>query len=315
MDTFHLFFFKRTKGVFDMAIVCFDIGGTDIKYALISDEGEIQSRGSTPTVQSSTQEFISLLVKKIRNYENRTAISGIGISIPGIVNNQTGKTITAGAIRHLYNKNIKRLLAEHFVYPIHVENDGRCALVAEMTSGAAKGLQDVVLMTIGTGIGGAIAFNGKIIYGKDFKTGEFGMIRLDVGNHPDGTMHELASTSALIKSYKEKKFLFPSTLVDAKLIFDEISRDQEIADLVDEWVTYLAAGVFNIAASFNPQKIVVGGGISANQNLLPLLLEKLEKNPHWKDYKTDIEPAFYKNNAGLIGAYSFFKSSELAIKQ
>ncbi|PRY80994.1 ROK family protein [Alkalibacterium olivapovliticus] len=294
-----------------MAIVCFDIGGTDIKYALISDEGEIQSRGSTPTVQTSTEEFISVLVKKIRNYENRTAISGVGISIPGIVDNRSGQTITAGAIWHLYNKNIKKLLSEHFSYPIHVENDARCALVAEMTSGAAKGLQDVVLMTIGTGIGGAIAFNGEIIYGKDFKTGEFGMMRLDIGHHPDGTMHELASTSALIKSYKEKKFLFPSTLVDAKLIIDEISFERETAELVDEWITYLAAGVFNIAASFNPQKIVIGGGISANQKLLPMLLKKLESNPHWNDYKTAIETAFYKNNAGLIGAYSFFTSSEM----
>lgn len=293
-----------------MAIVCFDIGGTDIKYALLSEEGEIQTMGSTPTVHSSTEDFIELLAKKIRYYENRTDISGIGISIPGIVDNQSGKMITAGAILHLYNKNIKKLLSAHFSYPIHVENDARCALVAEMTSGAAKGLQDVVLMTIGTGIGGAIAFNGAIIYGKDFKTGEFGMMRLDVAGFPDRTMHELASTSALIKRYKEKKFLFPSTLVDAKLIFDEMGKDEEIAELVDEWMTYLAAGVFNIAASFNPQKIVVGGGISANQKLIPMLIDQLMTNPHWHDYQTSIETAFYKNNAGLIGAYSFYKSSE-----
>jgi beta-glucoside kinase len=288
-----------------MSYVCFDIGGTSIKYVLINKDGTILSRGSSPTIHSSTEEFIDFLVKKVRYYEERTRIKGIGISVPGTVEKETGKSILGGAILHLYDKNLRELLAEHFSCPIHVENDARCALMAELTMGAAKENQDVVLMTIGTGIGGAVAYDRKIVYGNHYTAGEFGMMRLDALNHPTKTMHELASTVALIKRYKEKKFLFPSALVDPQSIFSEMHRDEETRQIVDEWATYLSAGIFNIAAGFNPEKIVIGGGISANPSLLPLIREKLEENPHWKDYRADIEIARFKNDAGAIGALSF----------
>lgn len=288
-----------------MSYVCFDIGGTSIKYVLIKKDGMILSRGSTPTIHSSTEEFIDFLVKKVRYYEERTRIKGIGISVPGTVEKETGKSILGGAISHLYNKNLRELLAEHFSCPIHVENDARCALMAELTMGAARENQDVVLMTIGTGIGGAVAYNRDIVYGNHYTAGEFGMMRLDAVNNPDKTMHELASTSALIQKYKEKKFLFPSTLVDPQSIFNEMYKDQETKQIVDEWITYLAAGIFNISASFNPEKIVIGGGISANPSLLPLIKEKLKVNPHWKDYETELEIAHFKNDAGAVGALSF----------
>lgn len=293
------------KGEKVMTYVCFDIGGTSTKYALIQQDGWILSRGSTPTIHTSTEEFVDFLVKKVTSYEKLTTIEGIGVSIPGIVEKRTGKTIMAGAIRHLYGKNIKNLLSDYFPYPIHVENDARCALMAEMTMGSARGLDDVVLMTIGTGIGGAVAYDGNILYGKSYKAGEFGMMRLDVANQPETTMHELASTLALINKYKKVKSISPNILLDAQTIFNAMEKDEETAEVVDEWISYLAAGLFNVAAFFNPEKILIGGGVSANPKLLPMIYEKLKENPHWTDYEADIEIAKFKNDAGVIGALSF----------
>lgn len=288
-----------------MSYVCFDIGGTAIKYVLIDKDREILSRGSAPTVLSSTEEFIHFLIEIINQYEKNHKIDGIGISIPGIVEKGTGKSITAGAITHLYEKNIKDILSSHFSYPIHVENDARCALKAELSKGSAEGLDDVVLMTVGTGIGGAVAYNGHIVYGKNYKAGEFGMMRLEVDEHPTMTMHELASTSALVKRYKKLKQIDATKLIDARLIFEEMNTDDEVAGIIDKWLDYLTAGIFNVAASFNPERIVIGGGVSANPKLLPMIKDKMVVNPHWQYYESDIAIATYHNDAGVIGALAF----------
>lgn len=296
-----------------MSYVCFDIGGTAIKYVLIEESGEIVSRGSSPTNQTSTEEFVQFLVQKVKRYEKTHIIEGIGISVPGIVEKETGRSITAGAITHLYGRNIKEILNSYFSYPVHVENDARCALKAELSRGSAQGLDDVLLMTIGTGIGGAVAYDGRIIYGKNYKTGEFGMMRLEASEHPSQTMHEVASTSALIKGYKKLKQMDTTVLVDAKAIFSEMSTDKEVAEVVDKWLDYLTAGIFNVAASFNPERIVIGGGISANPILLPMIKRKLILNPHWEDYQTQVATATFKNDAGVMGALAFLLEKQRVV--
>lgn len=285
-----------------MNVVCFDIGGTAVKYGLLSKYGKILSQGSFPTIHTSKEEFVGSLAQKIKQYELKGKIGGIGISIPGVVEVETGKTITAGALYHLYGENIKVLLSEQFAYPIRVENDANSALLAETLSGAAKGMKEAILVTIGTGIGGAILSSGKIVYGNEYKAGEFGMMRLDLINQPDVTLHELASTSALIRFYKEEKNLSRNTLVDAREILREMETDERIYRIVNQWASYLATGLFNIIVAFNPQKLIIGGGISANTKLLPLIQFHLNKNPHWQDFEVAIEMAKYRNDAGLIGA-------------
>ncbi|WP_080145902.1 ROK family protein [Marinilactibacillus piezotolerans] len=291
-----------------MSYVCFDVGGTNIKYALVN-EGLIVEKGSAATIHSSTEEFVQFLVHIIKKFEQNHRLQGIGLSVPGTVEKGTGYFITAGAVKHLYGKNLKELLAETFSYPIYVENDAKCALMAEMTSGKAKGLQDVVLVTIGTGIGGAIAYDGKMLYGKTYQAGEFGMMRMDIKSRPDDTMHELVSTAALIKRYKDKKQIEASVLVDAQDIMAEQSSNAETAQIVEEWISDLAFALFNVIVCYTPEKLIVGGGISADPTLLPRVREKLKENPHWVDFETEIETAAFKNDAGIIGAYGFLKEN------
>jgi beta-glucoside kinase len=287
-----------------MKYVCFDIGGTNVKYGLLDQQGNLLSQGSFPTIHSSKEEFVESLVLKIKKYEKKEEISGIGISLPGVIEPHTGKALTAGALYHLYGENIKDILSSHFSYPINVENDANCALMAEYLNGEAQELDDVVLVTIGTGIGGAILSQGKIVYGRDYKAGEFGMMRINVINQPDVTLHELASTSALINLYREKKSLSHCVLIDGEKILREMETDTEVREVVNEWLRYLATGLFNIVVSFNPQKLILGGGISANPKLLSLVEGILKDNPHWQDFQVDIQLAKYRNDAGLIGALS-----------
>lgn len=293
------------EGIVFMAYICFDIGGTNVKHALVDEKGTIIEQGFFPTIHTSAEAFIAALVEQIHVYEEKSTIQGVALSIPGIVERGTGRTITAGAILHLFDKNIKQLLLQYITYPIYVENDAKCALMAELTFGAAKELRDVVLMTVGTGIGGAVAYDGQILYGNDYRIGEFGMMRMGVDQDPNKTMHEFASTASLIREYKKLKNVSQETFVDAKTILEEMESERAVYELVEQWTQYLAAGVFNVAVSFNPQRIVIGGGISANPKLLPMIRKQLEKNTHWNDHRTEIETAVYRNDAGIIGAWIF----------
>ncbi|WP_208559464.1 ROK family protein [Marinilactibacillus kalidii] len=288
-----------------MAYICFDIGGTNSKHALVNEKGIILKQGFFPTIHTSTEDFVSGLVEQIHLYEAVETIEGVAMSIPGIVKKGTGELITAGALLHLYGENIQDLLLQYISYPVYVENDAKCALMAELTFGAAEGLRDVVLMTVGTGIGGAVAYDRQILYGNEYKIGEFGMMRMDMINEPDKTMHDYASTAALIREFKALKNVSQETFVDARTILEEMETDPVVNELVERWAYYLATGIFNVSVSFNPQRIVIGGGISANPKLIPLIKKQLERNIHWENHRTEIETAIYRNDAGIIGAWIF----------
>lgn len=285
-----------------MSYVCFDVGGTAVKHALVTESGKILQQDDFPTVHTSKDDFIQSLLLVIKEYEKEHVIEGIGLSLPGIVDPETGYLFTAGALYSLYGENIKAALHEKMHYLVTIENDANCALLAEKLNGKAATDQDVLLVTIGTGIGGAVMVQNHVVHGYQFKAGEFGMMRIDVGQQPHTTLHELASTSALIRFYKEAKDILPETVVDARQIFIEMDSDPAVKAVVNKWIDYLAVGIFNMIIFLNPEKVLIGGGISANPKLLPLLQTALAKNPHWPDFEVPIDSCQHHNNAGLLGA-------------
>lgn len=285
-----------------MSYVCFDVGGTAVKHALITESGKILQQNNFPTVHTNKEDFIQSLLLVIKEYEKEQIIDGIGLSFPGIVDPETGYLFTAGALYSLYGENIKAALHEKTGYLITVENDANCALLAEKLNGKATADKDVLLVTVGTGIGGALMVQEQVVHGYQFKAGEFGMMRIDFGQQPHTTLHELASTSALIRFYKEAKKILPETVVDARQIFIEMDRDPVINAVVSRWIDYLAIGIFNMVVFMNPEKVLIGGGVSANPKLIPLIQTALAKNPHWMDFEVPIDSCQHQNNAGLFGA-------------
>lgn len=286
-----------------MYFMSFDVGGTFVKYGVLNKDGIILKKDKIPTYHESKELFINSLIEIIKMHEKEYVIQAIGISMPGVIDSKNGQAILAGALYHLYGENIRKLIEEKTNYPVYIENDANCALLAEKYKGNALGLSDIVLLTIGTGIGGAIMVDNQLVNGHEFKAGEFGMMRIDVSNDLNATLHELASTSALIKNYKKNMSIPESQEVDGREVFDQIEKNDIVKSTIDKWLTYLSSGIFNMVVFTNPQRILIGGGVSENPKLLTLIQEKIAENIHWEDFKTEIEVCKFRNDAGLIGAF------------
>lgn len=294
-----------------MVYVCFDIGGTLIKHAVYSIDGQLQASGDYQTPLSSKDYFYQRLIEQIKLYEETYTIAGIGLSMPGFIDPKRGHALTAGALYELYDEDILAGIQAGLdkTYPMAIENDANCAALAEQMSGHAVGLENFLLITIGTGIGGAIVLNGQLYRGNTFRAGEFGQMHIDVSKNPYTTTHELAATSALVKAYKEHKQLDESVYVDARDILSEMAMNAAVKEVFDQWLAYLAAVIFNASTFFNPEKILLGGGISANPDLLPAIEAQLNKDPNWEDMRCQLLACKYYNEAGLRGALGLIKQT------
>src|SRR5690625_3703234 len=286
--------------------IAFDIGGTKIKHSLLLEDGSFIEKGKYNTRRSSLTEFLNDMISVIRTYQEKCNISGVAISMPGFVNIETGYTEDAGAISILNGKNLKKLLEEKIPYNVEVENDGNCVALAEKFSGNAKNCKDFVCITIGTGIGGGIFLNNKIIHGHNYRAGEIGYMLTPGSQVGSEIWSDNGSTSNLIRSYKQHKGLDENEEVEGKFIFQEAENNPEINRVIDDWVKRISYGIFNIAGIFNPEKILIGGGVSANRGLVQQIENHLDQLEEWEYIKVPIETCKHKNNAGMLGALMHF---------
>src|SRR5699024_1937656 len=159
-----------------MYTVAIDVGGTEIKYALFSEDAEIIKQDKIPT-PNNKEDFKQAMLQIVRSFENDYPLDGLGISIPGFINSKTGFAERGGALHFLDHTNIIDLFREELSLPIFIENDANCAALAESGFGHAVGVSDFLLLTVGTGIGGALYLNDELYTGGQFKAGEFGAMR------------------------------------------------------------------------------------------------------------------------------------------
>ncbi|MEB6062316.1 ROK family protein [Enterococcus gallinarum] len=283
--------------------LCFDVGGTYIKYGVFDLKGQWLDRGKVPTPNETVDAFFTALVTKINEIEQKKTIAEIGLSFPGFIDTTSGVAIMAGALTPLHGCNVLQELQQRLSihYPVWIENDANCAALAELDSGNAKELKDFVLLTLGTGIGGALIQDRKIIHGARYRAGEFGMMITDFQTSSFKTLHDLASTRGLIDAYRQKKYLLPEQQILGEQIMQEWS-EPETQRIITDWADYVALAVYNLAVTMNPEKILIGGGISTEPRLIPLILKALRKNPYWADFSVPVETCFYQNDSGLLGA-------------
>ena len=286
--------------------VAFDIGGTYVKHAILSELGEILRKDSYTTPVAEYDLFMNKLVETVKDYQKANEVSGIAISLPGFINAKTGYSELAGAITALNGKNLKISLMDELKLPIAIENDANCVALAEKFLGNATECQDFICMTIGTGIGGGIFINGKILHGHRFRAGEFGMMHMKAVDDPYTNMHFTSSTLALINFYKKYKNMTPEELIEGDAVFEEAKNDIGIKNVVDMWLKYLSYSIFNLVCTLDPEKILIGGGVSNKDGLIRMIEEKINEIPGWKDFKIPIECCYFRNDAGLVGALYHF---------
>lgn len=286
-----------------MKVLCFDIGGTDIKYGVIEDE-VILTKASIPTNYQLGQESISnRLIAITKEILKTYKIDGVGVSVAGCVDFDYGVIILGPEnIKEFDGWNFKELFAENFGLKVVADNDVNCFGVAEGMSGAAKKISNYLTMTVGTGIGGAIVINGEIWRGLNFKASEFGRMLLEGGRYEN-----LASVTALIRMARLKGLKVGNGL-DVFNLYDQ--KVPEAIEVVTTFYRNLAIGIANLTYIFNPEAIVIGGGVSNRKTFATELKRELKKIMVPSFYDTvKIFNAQYGNDGGIMGAYYNFISS------
>ena len=280
-----------------MNILAIDIGGTMIKYGLVSSDGEILS---TDKIETEAEKGLENILNKIDNifkrYKENNPV-GIAVSGTGQINGMIGKVIGGNPIiPNWIGTNLVKILEEKYNLPAVLENDVNCVALGEKWIGAGKDLSNFICLTIGTGIGGGVILNNQLFRGENFVAGEFGHILIKKGE-----FEQFASTTALIRLVKERT----GKILNGKEIFDlEKKEIVEYQEVISEWIENLTDGLSSIIYCFNPANIILGGGvIGQGEPLINRIKNSLFKKigSQFKE-KLNIIQAKLGNNAGMIGA-------------
>lgn len=274
----------------------FDIGGTNLRIAVIDAEGKILSHHVEP-VTKGREEFckrLQVLVQEWRTPSTRA----IGVGIPGRVDARSGRVISAGYL-DLSNLPLAEILGSASALPVAVENDCTMALIAECAVGAANGKNNAVMFTIGTGIGGAIVMDGQPAYGHA-TAGQLGHItvqpngvRCNCGRL--GCVETTSSGTALNRHIREAN-LSPDTDV-AKLLDAAKAGVSGAIELLSKWATPLRYATTSMSAAIDPDIVLIGGGLGW---AMVRALALLPAENSW--YQYELVAAELGDNAGVIGS-------------
>lgn len=303
-----------------------DVGGMSIKGGLVDKDGQILARYTVPTQVYNKDYSISEDIRKVIDgtmKEGNVAISdiiGIGIGQPGAIDSVKGVIRYSNNIA-LENVPVVDELKAYFNVPIYINNDANCAALGEQVFGAGKGYNDVIFVTLGTGVGGGFILNGKLYEGRECAGAEPGhMVIVADGERCNcgrkGCWEAYASVSALIRQTKKAMENDPSSLmhkeaeeegkVSGKTAFIASKKgDKTAQEVVDQYIKYVGEGLINLANIFRPDVILIGGAISKEKERLTLPLQKmLDEQSFGAKFnpRVEVKIASLQNDAGILGA-------------
>lgn len=289
--------------------VSIDIGGTAIKYGVIDESGLICTKREKKT--EAWKGGPSILGKAsdiVGEFVNQEEMDGICISTAGMVDTKKGEIFHAAPLIPDYaGTRFKEVLEERFGIPCEVENDVNCAGLAESVSGAAVGSRSTLMLTIGTGIGGCIILDGKVYHGFSNSACEVGYMHMWGSD-----FQTLGAASILTKKVADRKGE-PVEHWNGYRIFEGAEKGDEVcAGAIDEMVDILGMGIANICYVLNPQTVVLGGGIMAQEDYLKEKIEAAAARyliPSVADHTT-ICFAKHRNEAGMLGAFYHFRGKQ-----
>ena len=303
-----------------------DIGGTNIKIALVDFEGKIIYSNTTPTRAEMGFEAgvanIKQAIKDLMQETNESAktIEAIGFGLPGQIDYKAGMVKNPPNIPGWINIPLGKLIEDEFQIPTKLDNDVRCAALGELNFGAGKGCENLICITIGTGIGSGIVLNGKLVRGASNAAGEIGHIKMTLEKGPlcgcgdHGCFEAYASGPSIVtmakefisggKSAKYKEMatdgiITPYIVAQAALQGDAVSLQifKQIGEII-------GVGLSSVINLLNPEKIIIGGGVAdAGEILLEPIRKTIEDRamPIQKE-AVKVVPAQLANAAGVIGA-------------
>ncbi len=302
---------------------CFgvDIGGTTVKMGLFSTDGNLFEKWEIKTHTENGGETIlpdvAESIKKKMKEKNITAqeVEGAGIGIPAPVN-------AAGIVKNTANlgwgyKEVKREMEELLPgMKVEVGNDANVAALGEMWLGAGQGRSNMIMVTLGTGVGGGVITDGKVIIGENGAGGEIGHICVNYqeeeacGCSKKGCLEQYASATGITRLAKmrlnknDDNTLLRGRNISAKAVFDAVKEEDEVAvEIAEEFGRYLGYALANLAVVADPAVIVIGGGVSkAGDILLPFIERPFKEKAFFANEDTEFALATLGNDAGICGA-------------
>lgn len=302
-----------------------DVGGTNVKIALVNEKGGIVYSNSIPTRAEMGYEYtVNSMKEAIRELLKETNTSakdveGMGFGFPGQIDCQKGVVRLAPNIPGWVDVPIAEIMEKEFGIPTRVDNDVRCAALGELNFGAGKGCENLVCITVGTGIGSGLIINGKLVRGASNAAGEIGHIKLDMTGGPlcgcgdRGCLEAFASGPSIvamaeeyIKGGKSTKYrelanpdITPYVVSVAAQQGDPVAK--RIFTIIGE---YIGVGLASVVNLLNPEKIIIGGGVAAAGDILltPIKETLVKRAMPISGAAVEVVPAQLGNTAGVIGA-------------
>ena len=297
-----------------------DVGGTTVKLGLFDVEGTVLDKWEIPTVTVEGGKHIlpditnSILAKIAEKGIEKEEVAGCGIGVPGPVDSE-------GVVRKAVNLGwgivqVEEDLSKMLGMPVKAGNDANVAALGEMWKGGGQGYKSIVMVTLGTGVGGGIIINGKIVTGSTGAAGEIGHIHVQEGEKEvcgcgnKGCLEQYASATGIVRlanrklASSKKESVLRSGEISAKTVFDAVKAGDELAiEIAEQFGKYLGDALSGIAGVVNPEAIVIGGGVSKAGNVVIDYTEKYyQENVFHGSRGTKFTLATLGNDAGIYGS-------------
>lgn len=306
-----------------MKFLAMDFGGTFVKHCIMDEEANMSERGEYPAPLESTQLWVQTTVDLYNKYKGQ--VDGLAISLPGVMDSETGFAHSGGAyMKTTQGHNIYELLKDKIDVPVSIENDAKSAILAEAWKGSLQGVKTGCACIVGSGLGGGIIMDGKLQKGEHFASGEISGLLTTPGDYTiNGCAAFSAGTSALLMMVAAAKNMPVSDFevsgfmaegddenkkkIGGKEVIQWVEDGDEVTKGVyEQWIKNLVSVLFNMKMMIDPQKIVVGGGISRNPRFIKDLKEEWHRSESMLDMfgipHAEVDVCTFTSDANMVGA-------------
>lgn len=291
--------------------LCIDVGGSSIKYAIMDRELHFYEKGNVVTPYEGVEKYLGTLEEIYKKY--REEVCGIAMSVPGIIDSKNGICISGGNLTYIKRFPLGAELEKRCQVPVTVMNDAKAAAMAEAKWGSLVDCNDGIVIVLGTGVGGAFVKDGQVHMGKNFSAGEFSFLMTDTsGNLPYNTWGILGGKEYLNELVAKARGESLENITGFKVFQWANEGDEKVLEALDSFTKTIAYMIVNLQLILDPDRFVIGGGISQQ----PLLLKYIQKN---LDYyyslypenfecfpRAEVTTCKYFNDSNLIGALGYY---------
>jgi glucokinase len=295
-------------------LIGLDVGGTFLKGARLGDSGAVDERVHQPIAKATPQEFLDQIEATVRTLQAGTSVAGVGIGLPGIVDRAASRVRVSPAVPVLDGLSIGEEIARRTGVPVFLENDANAAALGETWLGAGRGARDVLLVTLGTGIGAGLVLGGRVWSGKSGYAGEIGHIQVDPDGVPcpcgsRGCLETIAGAKGWTRAAESLIASRASSLkgkdLDQRAIVDAAREGDAVAlEVVERAARALGMGIAAVLDLLNLERVVLAGGVAAAG---PFFLDKIVEETRRRTYPQVFADGSFRvaelgGDAGVVGA-------------